>query len=456
LKIHVESGLSDQLLRAKLLRFDAHGNALFDEDGGLWVRDGKVAGSGSFAAVRAQAPAQIDVQHWPQHLIAPGFVDMHVHCVQTDVIGSRADGLLPWLEKYTFPHEAKFTNEAYAQEVANFFCDELLRHGVTTALAFSSSHPQSVNALFEAAQPRHMRVITGKCLMDRNCPDGVRDETERSLFDTEALIQRWHGKARLGYAITPRFAASCSQAQLRGAGELAAKYPDVWIQSHVSENLDEMAWIAKLFPNDKSYLGVYERFGLLRKRSVYAHGIHLNDVDRALLKQHQTAIACSPTSNAFLGSGNFDYAAAADQGVLHGLASDVGGGMSFSPFATMRAAYVSARSDARIGADAVTGLASTAKQGQSLSAARLWWLHTAGAALAMGLSHQATLQVGDDADFVLIDPNATPLLSRKTGQSDELNQWLFALIMLADDRAITRTHVQGDLHKNQALAQRIH
>ena len=217
---------------------------------------------------------------------------------------------MPWLEDYTFPHESRFADEAHAAEAATFFLDELLRHGVTTALAFGTSHPSSVDALMGEAQRRGLRLIAGKVLQDRHSPDGVRDETEQSLVDTEALIARWHGKDRLGYAITPRFAPSCSEAQLRGAGELAAKYPDVWIQSHVAENLEEVAWARELFPSARSYLAIYEDFGLMRERAVYAHCIHLDEEDRALMRATGAAAAVSPTSNLFLGSGFFDYDAA--------------------------------------------------------------------------------------------------------------------------------------------------
>ena len=231
-------------------------------------------------------------------------------------------------------------------------------------------------------------------------PDGVRDETEQSLIDTEALIQRWHGQGRLGYAITPRFAPSCSDAQLRGAGELAAKYPDVWVQSHVAENHDEIAWVRSLYPDARSYLAVYEQFGLLRPRSVYAHCIHFDDTDRALMRSSGAAAAISPTSNLFLGSGFFDYEGADRVGFAYGLASDVGGGTSFSPFHTMLAAYY-------------VGREGHSKSGLSLKPQQLWWQHTAGAASALGLGGVVgNLQPGCEADFVVLNPAATPLLAR--------------------------------------------
>jgi guanine deaminase len=373
----------------------------------------------------------VAVEHFPGRIIAPGFIDLHIHFPQTDVIGSPAAGLLPWLEKYTFPHESRFADAAHANELAGFFVDELLRHGVTTALAFATSHPSSVDALMNEAQRRGMRMIAGKVLQDRHSPDGVRDETEQSLIDTEMLIRRWHGKGRLGYAITPRFAPSCTELQLRGAGELAAKYPDVWIQSHVAENLDEIRWARELFPNSRSYLAVYDDFGLMRERAIYAHCIHFDDDDRALMRSTGAAAAVSPTSNLFLGSGFFDYAGAERIGFKYGLASDVGGGTSFSPFHTMLAAYY-------VGREGQT------KPGVSLSPQNLWWQHTAGAALALGLDGViGNLQPGCEADFIVIDPKATPLLARKTSQATSLDELLFSLIVLADDRAIAKAVIAG-------------
>jgi guanine deaminase len=426
---------AQQAYRASLLRFSPEGAAQFDQDGLLVVsRDGRVIAAGDYAALKAQY-AQVPTQHWPGRIIAPGFVDLHVHYPQIDVIGSPADGLLPWLENYTFPEEKRFSIGEYAARAATFFIAELQRHGVTTALTFATSHVASVNAMFEAADVAGMRIITGKCLMDRNCPEGVRDEAEQSLIDTEQLIQRWQGagtRAQLGYAITPRFAPACSDAQMRGMGELAAKYPQVWIQSHVSENEAEIAWAHELYPNDASYLSVYDRFGLLRERSVYAHCIHFSDADRALMRERHAVAAVCPTSNLFLGSGYFDFASAQEQGMLHGLASDVGGGTSFSPFKTMLAAYYVARSSAQSG--------STPKRSTTLSPQQLWWLHTAGAARALGLDGVVgNLQPGCDADFVVLNPQATPLLARRVTRAQSLDELLFAMIVLGDERVIEQT-----------------
>ena len=422
-----------QAYRAQLLRFDSQGQALYDSDG-LLVVDGDASGvrrvvdAGAYRTLAGRHP-QVPITHWPERIIAPGFIDMHVHYAQTDIIGAPAAGLLPWLENYTFPAESRFVDPQYAAEVAGVFFEELMRNGVTTAVVFPTSHPASADAFFTRAEHYGLRMIGGKVMQDRNSPDGVRDETEQSLIDTETLIQRWHGKGRLGYAITPRFAPTSSEAQLRGAGALAAKYPDTWIHSHVAENRDEVKWVRELYPKSRSYLGVYQDFGLMRQRAVYAHCIHLDDADRELMRQTHTAAAVSPTSNLFLGSGFFDFEAAMTHGVPHGLASDVGGGTSFCPFHTMLAAYY-------------VGREGQSKPGLSLTPSQLWWAHTGAAARALGLEGViGTLQAGTEADFLVLDPKATPLLARKTGRAQNLDELLFSLIVLGDDRVIEKVVV---------------
>jgi guanine deaminase len=435
----------EQAFRAAVLWFEDAGGVptlRWEDDGLLVVGPGlapdaaqRVIAVGAWSAL-SLVYEHLPVTYWPGRLMVPGFVDLHIHYPQTDVIGSPAEGLLSWLENHTFVHESRFHDPAHATQVAEVFLDELLRHGVTTALTFATSHPASVDALMHAGQTRGIKLVAGKVLQDRHSPDGVRDETDQSLIDTEQLIQRWHGQGRLGYAITPRFAPSCSDAQMRGAAELAGRYPDVWIQSHVAENVDEVRWVQSLYPSARSYLDVYASLGLLRERAVYAHCIHLDETDRMLMRESGAVAAFSPTSNLFLGSGFFDVHSAERVGFRYGLASDVGGGTSFCPFHTMLAAYC-------VGRASVTG-GGLPKTGVSLPPSRLWWLHTAGAAQAMGLGGiVGNLTPGCEADFVVINPQAKPLLARRWAQAASREEALFALIVMGDDRVIEHVHVAG-------------
>jgi guanine deaminase len=420
-----------QAYRAALLSFDDDGSARYEPDGLLVVGPDaggrKVIRAAGAQAALASTYTTEQLKELPGRILAPGFIDLHVHFPQTDVIGSPAEGLLPWLEDYTFPHESRFADHGHAIAMADVFLDELLRNGVTTALTFCTSHPHSVDALLEESERRGLRMIAGKVLQDRHSPDGVRDETEQSLIDSEALIRKWHNTGRLGYAITPRFAPASTDAQMRGAGELAAKYADTWSQSHVAENRDEVAWVRELYPQARSYLDVYAGFGLMRERAVYAHCIYLDDTDRELLRDTRTAAAVSPTSNLFLGSGFFDFGAADRVGYPYGLASDVGGGTSFSPFHTMMAAYY-------VGREGQT------KTGLSIAPSQLWWRHTGGAARALGLEGViGNLQPGCEADFLVLNPQATPLMARKAAHANSLEELLFSMIVLGDDRLIERT-----------------
>jgi len=397
------------------------------EDGLLIVEDGKVKAAGDYATLHATLPPDTVVHDYSGKLLMPGFIDTHIHYPQTDMIASPSEGLLPWLETYTFPSERQFEDSAHAADVADFFLDELLRCGTTTAMVYCTVHPQSVDAFFTASEQRGLRMVAGKVMMDRNCPDFLRDTAETSARDTEALIQRWHKRGRSLYAITPRFAPTSTERQLQLAGELAAAYPDTFIQTHVSENEAECAWVRELFPNSRSYIDVYDSYGMLRPRAMYGHCIWLNEQDRRRMAETQSAAAICPTSNLFLGSGLFDFERADDAGVLLSLATDVGGGTSFSMLQTMNEAYKVAR-----------------LKGSYLPALRMFYLATLGAARSMQLEGTiGNFTQGAEADFIVIDPQATPLLQRRTARRESLEELLFALALLGDDRAIAATYSAG-------------
>jgi guanine deaminase len=397
------------------------------EDGLLIVADGKVLAAGDYATLHATLPPGTEVHDYSGKLLMPGFIDTHVHYPQTDMIASPAEGLLPWLDTYTFPVESKFGDPAHAAGVADFFLDELLRCGTTTAMVYCSVHPQSVDAFFTASEQRGLRMVAGKVMMDRNCPDYLRDTAESSARDTEALIQRWHNHGRSLYAITPRFAPTSTEEQLHLAGELARAYPDTFIQTHVSENEAECAWVRELFPKSRSYIDVYDSYGMMRPRAMYGHCIWLNERDRERMAETRSAAAICPTSNLFLGSGLFDFERADTAGVLLSLATDVGGGTSFSMLQTMNEAYKVARSG-----------------GSYLPALRMFYLATLGAARSMQLEGTiGNFSVGAEADFIVVDPQATPLLQRRTDRVESLEELLFALALLGDDRAIAATYSAG-------------
>jgi len=423
-----------QAYRASLLYF--HADPAFAEDAHSWiadglllVADGRIQAAGDYAALAPTLPAGVAVTDYRGHIITPGFIDTHLHFPQTDMIASPAPGLLPWLDTYTFPTERQFGDPVHARAAAEFFLDELLRNGTTTALVYCSVHKASANAFFEASAARKLRMAGGKVLMDRNCPDFLRDTAD--LRESEELIQRWHsdisGEGRTMYAITPRFAPTSTEEQLAATGELARAYPDTFIQTHVSENQDECAWVGSLFPQRRSYLDVYEHYGLMRPRAMFGHCIWLDDTDFARLAATGSAIAHCPTSNLFLGSGLFDLARADGAGAMVTLGTDVGAGTSFSMLQTMNEAYKVAR-----------------LKGNYLPALRMFYLATQGAARSMGLEGTiGTLAPGAEADFIVLDPGATPLLERRIAHSDTLEETLFALAMLGDDRAIRATYAAG-------------
>lgn len=424
--------MTQTAFRAPLLTFNGDPAqsgeaAVYETDGLVIVDDGKVVASGPHAALAATLAPDAVVHEMRDKLIVPGFIDTHIHYPQTDMIASPAPGLLPWLDTYTFPTERRFDDPAHAREVAEFFVDALLACGTTSALVYCTVHKQSADALFAASESRDLRMIAGKVLMDRNCPEFLRDTAQSGYDDSAELIGRWHGRGRQMYALTPRFAPTSSEAQLEACGELARRHPDVFVQSHVAENVDEVKWAAELFPGHRSYLDIYDHYGLLRRRAVYGHCIHLDDDDRRRMAETGTAVAHCPTSNFFLGSGLFDFDKAGEYGVPVTLATDVGGGTSFSMLQTMNEAHKVAR-----------------LSGHHLSATRMFWLATAGAAQALDLDRTVgTLAPRTEADFVVLDPKATPLLARRTAREESLEELLFAFALLGDDRAVYRTYAAG-------------
>lgn len=402
-------------------------NTEYFPDGVLLVKDGYVEKIGAAADLLSQLPANCEVVAYPNHLIIPGLIDTHIHYPQTDMIAAYGEQLLQWLETYTFPTERQFVDKTHAREVAEFFLDELLRNGTTTALVFGTVHPESVDAFFEAAEARNLRMIAGKVLMDRHCPSYLQDTPETAYADSKALIEKWHGRGRLSYAVTPRFAPTSSREQLAKAGELLAEYPDVYMHTHVAENRDEVAWVADLFPESRSYLDVYQQHGLLRPRAVLAHCIHLDAEDRASMAKTGAAAAFCPSSNLFIGSGLFDLQLTKASGVRVGLGSDVGGGNYFSLLRGLNDAYK------------ITQLL-----GKKLSAFQALYLATLGGAKALYLDDKiGNFVVGKEADFVVLDLKATPLIARRLEHSSSLHDQLFALLMLSDDRSVTASYIMG-------------
>jgi guanine deaminase len=397
------------------------------EDGLLIVNDGKVHMAGDYATLSGLLPQGAQLHDYRGKLIVPGFIDTHVHYPQTDMIASPAPGLLPWLEKYTFPTERQFKDPVHAGRVASFFLDELTRCGTTTAMVYCTVHPESVEAFFTESEKRNLRMVAGKVLMDRHCPAFLQDTAESGVRESEELIKKWHKRGRQMYAITPRFAPTSTEAQLELAGQLAKAYPDTYLQTHVAENSDEVAWVKSLFPNARSYMDVYDHFGMLRPRSMYAHCIWLDDADRARMSETQSAISICPTSNLFLGSGLFNFERADAAQVPLSLATDVGGGTSFSMLQTMNEAYKVARMG-----------------GTYLPALRMFYLATLGGARSMQLEGTiGNFVPGAEADFVVLDPKATPLLARRSERTDSLEELLFAIALLGDDRTVAATYAAG-------------
>jgi guanine deaminase len=430
------------VLRGTLLDFSGDpthvASALRWLDDGVLVFDGgRIVARGAWSELAAHVRPDDDLHDLRGCLLTPGFIDAHIHLPQIDVIASPAPGLLQWLERHTWPAEASFSDPEVCDSAARFFLDELARNGTTSACVFGSVHTGSVDALFRHALARDVRLLAGKCLMDVHSPDNLRDGATEGVQQSADLADRWHGRGRLGYAITPRFAATSSARQLAAAGELARARPELAIQSHVAENMDEVRWIAELFPDARSYLDVYDRHHLLRARAVYAHCIYLDDQDRRRMAQSGALAAVCPTSNLFLGSGLFDFAAAIESGMTLALATDVGGGQSFSMFSAMRSAHEVGR-----------------LRGQALGAAQLWFWATRGGAHALGWAGRVgSLEPGHEADVIVIDPGCTPLLARRALPlltAQRVEELLFALLVLADDRAIRQTYIAGQPMKRGA------
>ncbi|AQV93317.1 guanine deaminase [Cupriavidus necator] len=398
------------------------------DDGVLIVTNGRIAAAGDYTELAARIPADAEIVDHRGKLIVPGFIDTHVHYPQTDMIASPSPGLLHWLDTYTFPEERRFADPDYARGVAGFFTEELLRNGTTSAVVWSTVHKASAEALFAESEARNLRMVTGKVMMDRNCPEFLRDTAETGAQDSADLLSRWHNKGRLAYAITPRFAPTSTEAQLAACGELARAYPDAFIQTHVAENRDEVKWVAELFPDARSYLDVYDRYGLLRPGAMYGHAIYLDQDDRRRLADSGAAVAHCPTSNLFLGSGFYDFHQSDANRLNVTLATDVGGGTSFSMFRTMNAAHKVARMG-----------------GYYLTALRMFYLATRAAAEALGWTERVgSFSVGCEADFIVLDPKATPLITRRSNRSETLEEELFAFAMLGDDRLIDSVYVMGE------------
>lgn len=397
------------------------------EDGVLITEQGKIRWFGTWEDAQAQLPTQIEIQHYPEQLIIPGMIDTHIHFPQTEMVGAYGEQLLSWLNTYTFPTEIQFKDKAYAQEIAKFFVNELLKNGTTTALVFCTVHPESVDALFEAAEQHQMRLIAGKVMMDRHAPEALCDTAESAYEDSKALIEKWHGHGRALYAITPRFAPTSTPEQLERAGQLKAEYPDVYVHTHLSENKDEIAWVKDLFPAQKGYLDVYHHYGLTGQRSVFAHCVHLEDAEWQCMHETDSAIAFCPTSNLFLGSGLFPLKKTWQQQVKVGLGTDIGAGTSFSLLQTVNEAYK------------VQQL-----QGDKLSAFESLYHATLGGAKALDLDDKlGNFNVGKEADFVVLNIKPTALQQLRQSRAKSLEDSLFALFTMGDDRNIEATYIYG-------------
>lgn len=408
---------------------EIEGHLRFIKDGLLIVRDGRVEWFGDWEEGHHQIPDSIRVRDYSGKLIVPGFIDTHIHYPQCEMVGAYGEQLLDWLNKHTFPAEKRYNDLEYAREMSAFFIKQLLRNGTTTALVFGTVHPESVEALFESARHINMRMIAGKVMMDRNAPDYLLDTAESSYSQTKALIERWHNNGRLLYAITPRFAPTSSPEQLEMVQRLRQEYPDVYLHTHLSENKDEVAWVKALYPERTSYLDVYHHYGMTGRKSVFAHCVHLEDAEWDCLHQTQSSIAFCPTSNLYLGSGLFNLPNAWRKKVRVGMGTDIGAGTTFNMLQTLNEAYKIMQ-----------------LQGYRLSAYEAFYLATLGGADALGLADTiGNFNLGKEADFVVLEPTATPLQQLRYDNSKTLMDKLFVMMTLGDDRSIYRTYVDGRL-----------
>jgi guanine deaminase len=413
------------------------GDPFFADDAFVDVEDalivsagGEIVAFGPYAETRDQVPDGVEVTHYPHALICAGLIDTHIHYVQTGIIGAFGSQLIDWLNNYTFIEEQRFADKAHAGAVAKVYFDELLRNGTTTAVTFAAVYPGSADAFFEESERRGTRMIGGKVLMDRNAPDGLLDTPQSAYDDSKALIGKWHGKGRNLYAITPRFAPTSTPEQLELAGALWKESPGTFHHTHVSENVSEIQWVRELFPDRAGYLDVYDHYGLLGRRSVLAHGVHLTAAERKRVHETGSAVAHCPTSNLFLGSGLFHVHQAKDpKHPMHvGLGTDIGAGTSFSLLETMNEAYK------------VAELSS-----YPMDSLKSFYLATRGGAEALDLADKiGSIEVGMEADFVVLDPKATPLLEYRSERAESTEELMFVLSIMADDRSVAATYVGGE------------
>lgn len=400
--------------------------AVFRRRGGVLVEDGKIAAVGEGDDLRTAHP-QAEVVDYGDGLICAGFVDAHVHYPQTGIIASWGKRLIDWLNSYTFPEEMRFGDPAYAAEMAKLYFDLTRSHGVTTMVSYCTIHPESVDAFFGEARARGQRVVAGKTCMDRNAPEGLRDTAQLAYDQSKALIEKWHGVDRMSYAITPRFSPTSTPEQLRALGDLWAEHPECLMQTHLSEQTDEIEWVKGLFPEARDYLDTYEAFGLLGEKGLYGHAIHLEEREKTRLREVGAGLIHCPTSNTFIGSGLFDMGGLMAEGQRVGLATDTGGGSSFSMLRTMAAAYEVAH-----------------LRHNSLHAAQLLWLGTAGSAKALHMEDKiGNVAEGMEADLVVLDLASTPDIAQRTNRAEDIWEALFPTIMMGDDRAIRDVWING-------------